>query len=60
VETRITPTLMDTGITMPGLLLRISRPELSVRELPMLPPVSLMSPEPLLAPMVRGVLTRSR
>jgi len=49
-----------TEITPPGLLPRIWPPELSVRELPMLPPASMTSLELPPDPMARDVLTRSR
>jgi len=49
-----------TEIMPPGLPLRTSEPELSVKELEMLPPASLLwlplDPDP----MARDVLTRSR
>jgi len=49
-----------TEIMPPGLPLRTSEPELSVKELEMLPPASLLWPQLLPDPTARDVLTRSR
>jgi len=53
-------TMEITEIMPPGLLLRTSEPELSVKELEMLPPASLLWPQLLPDPTERDVLTRSR
>jgi len=53
-------TMEITEIMPPGLPLRTSEPELSVKELEMLPPASLLWPQLPPDPTARDVLTRSR
>jgi len=61
IMTIMTTMIMEiTEIMPPGLPLRTSEPELSVKELEMLPPASLLWPQLPPDPTARDVLTRSR